>query len=384
MSTDGFKKKNMLLSPFNIGHYLLDKGYVHLNDLVSGHFSVHTGASRNHNFIINKEQKDALFVKQPVVLEGNYIESIYTEASCYWLAYNDEKYKLLADFLPKYYDYDYLSHILITAYLSNSKNLHEYYLENKLDGFISNKIAALLVSYHKKIIDAKEENHKSGKIFKRTVPMIFKIGDEDRKNWWKGGNEAEKLMLDLIDKDPDFLAAIKKVVDKWEINSLIHGDIKSANFLVDFDSTVNNGQKLLLIDWELADFGDYCWDLAAVFQMYLLFWIYSQDVSEYSKGQEKFFNFSLEEVQQPIQEFWKYYCQLMEFDPAESDKILNKTVNFCALKLIHTCFESTPNAQFLSPYSAQMLQLSINILKHPKAVIAEVFGINKSDYAYAL
>jgi hypothetical protein len=50
-------------------------------------------------------------------------------------------------------------------------------------------------------------------------------------------------------------------------------------------------------------------------------------------------------------------------------------MKFCGLKLIHTCFETTPYTQTLQPQSAKLLQLSLNILKAPESSISSLLGL---------
>ena len=72
-----------------------------------------------------------------------------------------------------------------------------------------------------------------------------------------------------------------------------------------------------------------------------------------------------------LKHFWQTYCRQMSFSEQETYVNLLKTVNFCALKLIHTCYESTVTSNTLSATSAKMLQLSLNILQSPEEAIGD-------------
>lgn len=365
----------ILLSPFNICYYLLDKGLIQLSDLVNGDYTVNMSSSRNNNFIINKNLPNSIFLKQPRTLSGEQANSVRIEASCYWLAYNDEAYKNLKTFLPTYHSYDYLNYILSIECVKDSTDLYTFYSEKKK--FIHSipvQLAQLLSSYHQKIF-SKTQKHKSEKLFRKAIPFVFQLGDKNVKTWWKGKKEGEKQMLSLIEKDDNFRQLIENAAKEWKIDSLIHGDIKSANFLINVKNLEKEEINVRLIDWELADLGDSCWDVAAVFKMYILFWIYSQDFSKKGLSQQKpFHNFELKPIQSSIHFFWENYCEQMKIEEDLKGSLLIKIANFCALGLVQSCFETTTVSESLPPEGAQMLQLSVNILRNPEQALVEVFG----------
>lgn len=365
----------MLLSPLNICYYLLDRGLIQLKDLVNGDYTVNMSSSRNNNFIINKKLANPIFVKQPRTLSGEQANSVRIEASCYWLANHDEAYHSLKSFLPKYHGYDYLNHVLMTECVKDSTDLYTFYAEKKkFIPAVPTQLAALLSSYHQKIF-SENQRHKSEQLFKKGFPFIFHLGDKNIRSWWKPKKESEKQMLSLIEKDDNFRQLIENAAKEWKADGLIHNDIKSANFLINVKDLEKEDIKVRLIDWELADLGDSCWDVAAVFKMYILFWIYSQDFSKKGLTQQKpYHDFDLFTIQSSIQIFWKNYCQQMKVEEDTKGELLLKIAKFAALGLVQSCFETTTVADSLTPEGAQMLQLSVNILRNPEQALVDVFG----------
>ena len=79
----------MLLTGFNIAHYLLDKGYLAPESILDGTFTAHQTSSRNANYLINRDapatsspgdKHDALFVKQVQAWDQEKITTLRTEA----------------------------------------------------------------------------------------------------------------------------------------------------------------------------------------------------------------------------------------------------------------------------------------------------------------
>lgn len=134
-----------------------------------------------------------------------------------------------------------------------------------------------------------------------------------------------------------------------------------------------------LIDWELADLGDPLWDVAAIFQNYLSLWA-ATEANGYTADASPPQVFQLEQVQPSMQVFWERYARNAGWSEEEAQSQLTKTMGFTALKLVHTCFESTPHAKNMQVYSARMLQLSFNILQSPEQAVSELLGLQKSRY----
>ena len=356
----------MLLNRANICHYLLDKGFIDVKLITDGYFTSHLIQSRNNSFIVNKkiEGQQSLFVKQVKNSNPDNLETLRNEATCYWLANNEPSFEALTNFLPKYYNYDYISNILVIEYLKNAISLNDYYeSRNDFSLDMAEKIADLLSSFHNNIFD-KIKNSKSINLFRKAIPFVFTLVGNRQKSWSNNNNQAELKMLELINQTPNFSTLVDEVRNSWKQTSLIHGDIKSANLLIE------KNKKLSLIDWELADIGDPCWDLAAVFQIFFLHYIYA----ELKSGQSS--NSHLEKVKPSLNHFWNRYSEKMKFTETQKKSDLTKSLQFSALKLIHTCFESTVTSNQLMPSSAKMLQLSLNILKNPQESLTSFFDIN--------
>ncbi|MCB9273851.1 MAG: phosphotransferase [Lewinellaceae bacterium] len=359
----------MLLSGANICYYLLDKGHLSVQSFIDGDFSVHFSPSRNNNFIINKAASNPLFVKQARNQDWEKQETLRHEATCYWLANNEPEYGNLKRFLPQYFEYDYINHILVLEYLQHAVPLDEYYAQaGVFPAVLAEKKAELLASYHKDIF-TKIKNGRSFSLFKQSIPAVFMLVGNRQKFWTDGNNAAERQMLELINDEPQFTRLVGEVKESWQATSLIHSDIKAANFLISINASHGSAtDNLRLIDWEMADIGDPCWDVAAVFQMYFISWIYSElnDGPGSNNPQSSMYYHKLLPA---IRHFWDSYCGHMNYSAGQAEENLLKTMNFCALKLIHTCFESTTTSEHLPPSSAKMLQLSLNMLKSPEEAI---------------
>jgi hypothetical protein len=84
----------------------------------------------------------------------------------------------------------------------------------------------------------------------------------------------------------------------------------------------------------------------------------------------------LEQVQPCIAQLWNRYAQGMKWNVAARQTNMIKTIQYGALKLIHTCFETTAQSNTLQPVTVKMLQVSINILRNPADAAIKLFGLH--------
>jgi serine/threonine protein kinase len=335
----------------------MEKGYMPATQFVEGEFRVDSSDSRNRNFIVNRDYDNSYFIKHIKAADFEKTSTIRTEATCYWLANNDDNYKALNSYLPRYYDFDYNNYILVLGYEKGNINLLDFFFRHEISpGAIAAKCGTILSSYHSGV----SHNLMKGdttKFFKKIKPWVFGLGQPSKL---KMGQTAGDQLIKLIAEDTRYVAMIGALEHAWQFSSLIHSDIKFQNFLINSDYNGSNELLIKLIDWELSDIGDPCWDVAGIFQSYLCLWVNS----EVNKGSNK--DFKLHQIQPLIASFWNAYATGMNFSASEKQEQLLKCINFCALKLIHTAFETTPGSPSLSPYAAKLLQLSANILNAPQ------------------
>lgn len=357
------------LSKQNIVHYLLEKGLLQKAQLVSGQYSVGSVHSRNNNFVIEQGiNNEQYFIKQVIKEDPFLIDTLRMEAAIYWLSNEHSQFEPLKTLLPKLYDYDYDNHILIIEHLKNYQSLHQ--LQEQLlvfDTAIAKQIGKSLAQIHIDIYTASQEE-KAGQLFKKILPWIFFFGRDGVRNQPETTN-ASKQLESLILSDENYCEAIKQNGQKWEPNCLIHGDIKWSNILIE---NVEKGKKIKIVDWETADFGDPCWDIAGVLQNYLSNWAFAAQQNEAKRKKA----FDKTHMQLAIQAFWNSYCEEKNTTIREQKIMLSKSFQFAALRLLQTCIEASSYQQNLEAKTAGILQLTKNILLKSDELIFELLGID--------
>jgi len=364
----------MLLTETNIIHYLLDRGLVDAASFVKGNFSCRTGQNRHTNFVINKEfDAHRFFIKQAIT-NAEKSASLRREGLFYELASVNENFQTLRKYLPENLLLDIKNSILIVEWLGEHSNLHDWLMSGRAientEG-VAVQLATALYSLHT-VTDGGDNELKRQDFFYEFKPWILRLPEMKTGNGRVARSEAEDDGLKLIFSIPGFVRQIEQAAELWEPSGIIHGDCKLNNFLLKQEQTAGEIQ-IKLIDWELVNSGDPLWDLATVFQSVLTAWVICED--PLIKGTSAGKTIDINTMQRLISVCWKKYAEFKNWDAVVGKEKFNKCTAFCALRLLHACFESTPGAKSLRPYSARLLQLAHNILSNPAAG-EQLLGVN--------
>jgi hypothetical protein len=163
----------------------------------------------------------------------------------------------------------------------------------------------------------------------------------------------------------------------WRPDALIHGDIKWDNCVLCPGS--DGDLHLKIVDWEMADWGDSCWDLAGIFSAYLSFWVQSLPGNGSANpdvlvAQARY---PIERMQPAIRSFWSTYTRCREVSGKEARDLLHRTVLYTGARNIQTAFEFLQTSPQANSGTVLLLQLSMNVLTNPEEATSEVLGIQQ-------
>lgn len=366
----------MIITTNNVVHYLLERGLVTFESVVDGDLMVVDASRRNRNFKVIRRRHQGYFVKQIQQWEPQAIATLQCEALCYSLSQSDAHFAPLALLMPKFYAYDPARHILIVELMPEGENLSEY--QRRLGKFpldMASKLGKVLGTYHREV-GTKLQNTPYYATFPKKTPWILSV-HQHSPFLFNPLSAANSQLLTVVQKYPEFQQALSALQGQWQINSLIHGDMKWDNCIIYAKPEERDDLEIKIVDWELADLGDACWDVGAIFQAYLSFWILSmQIVADISPAQlvDKA-QYPLEKMQPAIQSFWKTYVDTMEMDDLEKRERLERSVKYGAARMIQTAYEYLSFSPQITANVLCLLQVSFNILKSPQEAISDLLGM---------
>lgn len=365
----------MQITRTNLPYYLLGRGLVSAESLVDGDLMVVEVIRRNRNFKVLRRRAPGYFLKQVQTWDALSLSTLQCEAACYRLANSDADFSSLTPFLPRFYDYDPSRHVLILELLPEGENLSEYH--RRLGAFPSDvaaEIARTLAACHCEAGKRNRDNPENT-IFPKRVPWILTV-DQLGSSALASISGANAELVGIVQRYPQFQQTLSKLRAEWSPASLIHGDIKWDNCILSAQDGKDGKPHLKLIDWELADFGDPGWDLGAVFQAYLSFWIFSMPAAPelppalmVERAQ-----YPLDSMQPAMREFWRAYAEFAKLTPQAARTLLRRSVQYGAARLIQTAYECMYFSAQATSNVLYLLQLSLNILVNPEDAIASLCG----------
>lgn len=350
----------MRLTNNNLISYLINKAFVNANDVVTGDFTFHQVISRNSIFKVSLGKGNGLFIKQLQNMSAHEIYWMQKDATAHYLFHKSDCYPETQKYIPKYHGYDSFSHVLVLDFFKEAIDLYNLATKHKvLSHQHAEQIADIFISFHK---DIEEEigTNKSLQFYNKEVPFILRLPEFVNEQ-----NPKEKV-FEIIKDDYILREGLDQLYREWKGNSLIHGDIKLANFLV---TNNGNNEEVKLIDWETSNVGDPLWDVAGLIQSYLSTSIFSQHLKLNEQDTESDKQISLAEYERAIKAFWKRYSKHYSWNE-ELEKIEVKIMRFTAARLLQTAKEFNPdNSTELVSGTTQVIDLARTIFKDPKVAV---------------
>jgi hypothetical protein len=212
--------------------------------------------------------------------------------------------------------------------------------------------------------------------FPRTPPCIFSL--RETASWMlQPVSQANAELHSILRDFPDFERRLDALRAGWRIERFIHGDIRWDNWVIRPNGAPEADAFLQLVDWEMSDFGDPCWDTGAVFQSFLALWIERLPFVTGAPPQAlvELTKYPLEGMQPAIREFWRAYTETLALDEPNAAAELELSARYCGVRMIQTALEYISSASRIPPNALFMLQASLNILNDPSAAIENLLGL---------
>lgn len=366
----------MLVQPENVVHYLAERRLLTLQSVVEGDFMVFEQSSRNYNLKVQRTKSPGFFIKQVRTRTPAYTLTLEREAKCYEMASRNAGFGAMAALLPKCHHWDATSTVLVLEMLPEAENLWEHH--RRLGSF-PREIAELqgdkLGTYHRQgelFLPALEEL----KLFDKKLPWILSI-HETHPQYLSQMSQGNAQLLQILRDYPGLTQALDALKRSWAYRALLHGDIKWENLLL-YRERAEDPLDIRIIDWEMADIGDECWDAGAIFQAYLSFWIFSLPLGPgVSLDQAAVLSpFKGEDMRVALAAFWTHYAAARGFlGRATSRRYLERCMACAAARMVQTAYEGIQQSPQITPQALCQLQMSMNILRDPAAAVSQMVGL---------
>lgn len=363
----------MLLKQQDTVPFLLKSGLLLEKEVVEGSLEIINVSRRNHNFKVISESRTSYLLKQG--LGSDRAQTITHEANVYQFLQSIPAVNIIG-FLPKYYTYDSENRILVVELLPKAQSLEEYYYRhNKLSQTLAKKLGNILGAFH--FLTCKEEVcNLYYQRFSSSLPSILYL-HQPGVGIFRNASSANIELVKIVQSSPELCEFLDLIIQEWQSETLIHGDIRWDNCCTYSSSAVGRRKDIKIVDWELASWGDPCWDVGTVFSEFLKFWLFSIPISSSLPIEQclHLARYPIEKMQPAIRCFWQSYIQQMNLDKNKADEYLFRSVRYSGVKLLQSIFEYMQSATTLTEQAIYLLQLSSNVLKRPQTASVQLLGI---------
>jgi hypothetical protein len=180
------------------------------------------------------------------------------EAHCYRLARNDPEFAALNRIVPQCYAFDPELDLLISELLDGAdlRRLYGHDSCPELDILLGETMACYQRELRLPMAAMRDD-------FPCALPWAFSLHQRDDHSLLEV-SDGNRELLRVIRGQGEIGAAVDRLAELWQAETLIHGDMKWLNCIM------KGGENpcLKIVDWEVADFGDGLWDAGAVLQEY--------------------------------------------------------------------------------------------------------------------
>jgi thiamine kinase-like enzyme len=363
-----------MLKHSEITAYLLRRGLIDALAIVAGELRIEDISRRNNVFTVTRSNGACYVLKQGAGPDGG--ATVAHEAAIYRQLQASDADGRLARYLPLCHGYDAEEQLLILELIQDAQDVRRYHTRR---GRFSTRVAAAigdaLASLHRLSAPAESWDTGGGR-FAGQPPWVLACSCPDHTILMDLSGTGLQV-LRMIQQSEPFCQELDALRQGWSAEALIHQDFKWENCILAPQPSAARSFRLTIVDWEVANLGDPCWDIGALFGTYLSFWLRSIPFAGDAPLDQLIglAHYPLARMQPAIGSAWRAYARGMKLDPAVEAQWLVRAARYTAARLIQTAFEHAQTAAFLAGDVAGLVQLSFNILRRPREALVHLLGI---------
>lgn len=350
--------------------YLLRRGLLDAESVVSGNLHIVDVSRRNANFRVTRDAAESFLLKKGVSHGG--FTSTSREAAAYRLLWSTAFSNGIKRLVPRLVAFDEDEDVLVLELFPEARDLRQHH---RRTGRYSRRIAAMvgagLAALH------------GPPLPEGFVPEHGLIAPEPPGLYLhRPGlhvlHELSAACLELIhvvQSAPEVGETLDLLRKEWRPCAFIHSDVRWDNVLL--VSTPSRSLRIKIVDWEAAGIGDPAWDLGSILGDYLGGWISSIPIDAQAEPAThiELAGCPLDTVQPALRACWDAYVGSARLGAVDAGDLLNRVAQFAGLKLMQNALEHLDQAPACTPTAIVMVQTGLNIVLRPREALTTVFGI---------
>jgi hypothetical protein len=361
-------EKPIALTAANVVAYLRTEGLGASESETEAQWSVSECSSRNRNFaVICSDNGQGFFVKQLRVQDPESFRMMQREAAIYRLAQQDSDFEALKKLMPQFFHFDTDSKVIILE-LVNGQSLMQS--QQRLQQFaVESGLGHALAILHQQV-GCRMSASPPPNIFALEAPGIFTAHRGGPLVRWLGAGQMR--LIKQVREHTLLSQGLDELASSWHYETFMHGDIKFENAMIPAATrggaaaaaSSNTRAPIKLVDWELADFGEACWDVGSVFQAYLSLSLRAARAHRGITLSErlKHSTMQVDSLRHAIKAFWQRYCQESDLDESSRRALLERSLRCASARLIQMALEVMHGKAQPTPVALSLFEVSVELM----------------------
>lgn len=332
-----------MLEQHEVAAYLLARGLVGRRSIVDGTLRIADATSRNRNFRVSgRAPGESLLLKQAIAADS--AESLANEAALYRrLTAGGGS---LAATTPRLHGFDEAHDLLIVEWIAGGEDLYRHHAGRaRCSAALARALARALAALHAVAPDDEE--------LRCDAPWVLSL-HRPRLEALRHLSSASIELVKALQRDEPVAAALDELREDWRVEALVHRDVKWANCIV------TGPAALVLVDWEMAGWGDPALDVGSALGEFLGWRLRAgTDVGPDAA----------------IAAFWRAYCAARGLDGAPAAQLLDRAARYAGARLLQSAYEKTQETGLASERAGRAVVLARDLLLAPRAAAVALLGI---------
>jgi hypothetical protein len=336
------------LSTASLPQYLLARGLLSPEDVVDRGVSV---VSRNRSHAVSLIEVDSgrgFVVKQADPDRDADPRRLDREAEIYRLAATRPA---LREALPTAYELGGSAGLLVLELVEHGATLLEHaYGTGDCPPQLAGALGTALGSAHRALAGCAPAG------FTGRRPWVLDVLEPGGADFAWNTPGADEV-LDSLRDHAHVRAALGRARQHWRVQGVIHGDVKWDNCCVSGGD--GDAPEVKLIDWELADVGDWAWDVAGVLQEHAtLAALTASSPCDVRRDASP-------------AAFWAAYRSAADLAPEAARGIAKRSATFAGARLVQTALEYAAQRSAHAPEVDHVLELALRVLDDPAGLMPD-------------
>jgi aminoglycoside phosphotransferase (APT) family kinase protein len=359
----------MPLSESEVIDHLVAADVLCIDDVVDTGLTIETSSRRNRNFRITWPDGGGYFVKLPNERSPMSRSTLRSEAEFY-RATADHPFET---FLARLTHADVDTPLLVLELETGHDSLREVVAAARPGEFpiaLHRRIGRLLGAVH-----ATDPGSLGAPA---SPPSVTPVADYGRPDPWllSTATGGTLMLMEMLQDSAALSSGLTDLVDQWQAETLVHGDIRADNVLVGGSAA----DDLRLVDWELWHAGDSAQDLAGLLEVIVSATIgraladsppYADDAATWGIDLDTAGTI----LQATCHAVWRAYISTRGLTSPVCRALAPRVAAYTAARIVQSEVEVAEHGTAVSDRGCAMLQLAENLFTDPERAAAEFLGL---------